>query len=91
MVQLPQQPDVFRRPDLPAFDGLPCLDRAFCGALRVARTLGDNYATKGMDLEEVGLAHTMEGLLYTIPLKCEAALWCVSLSHHNFVTNKKFE
>ena len=28
-------------PDLPAFDGLPCLSRAFCGALRVARTLED--------------------------------------------------
>ena len=27
-----------------------------------------------MDLEEVGLAHTMENLLYTIPPKCEAAL-----------------
>ena len=74
MVQLPTQPDVFRRPDLPAFDGLPMIDRAFCGALRVARTLGDNYATEGMDLEEVGLAHTMENLLYTIPQKCEAAL-----------------
>ena len=65
MVQLPQQPDVFRRPDLPAFDGLPRLDRAFCGALRVARTLGDNYAMEDMDLEEVGLAHMMENLLYT--------------------------
>ena len=74
MVQLPTQPDVFRRPDLPAFDGLPMIDRAFCSALRVARTLGDNYATEGMDLEEVGLAHTMENLLYTIPQKCEAAL-----------------
>ena len=74
MVQLPQQPDIFRRPNLPAFNGLPHLDRAFCGALRVARTLGDNYATEGMDLEEVGLAHMMENLLYTIPLKCEAAL-----------------
>ena len=74
MTQLPSQPDVFRRPDLPAFDGLPMIDRAFCGALRVARTLGDNYATEGMDLEEVGLAHTMENLLYTIPQKCEAAL-----------------
>ena len=74
MVQLPAQPDVFRRPDLPAFDGLPMLDRAFCAALRVARTLGDNYATEGMTLEEVGLAHTMERLLYTIPQKCEAAL-----------------
>ena len=40
MVQLPQQPDIFRRPDLPAFDGLPHQDCAFCGALRVARTLG---------------------------------------------------
>ena len=74
MVQLPQQPHVYCRPDLLAFDGLPRLDRAFCGALRVARTLGDEYATEGMDLEEVGLAHTMENLLYTIPLKCEAAL-----------------
>ena len=74
MIQLPQQPHVFRRPNLPAFDGLPHLDRAFCGALRVARTLGDEYATEGMDLKEVGLAHTMENLLYTIPLKCEAAL-----------------
>ena len=61
-------------PDLPAFDGLPMIDRAFCAALRVARTLGDNYATEGMDLEEVGLAHTIENLLYTIPQKCEAAL-----------------
>ena len=42
--------------------------------VRVARTLGDDYATEGMDLEEVGLAHTMENLLYTIPQKCEAAL-----------------
>ena len=74
MTVLPMQPDIFRRPDLPAFDGLPCLDRAFCGTLRVARTLGDVYATEGLDLEEVGLTHTMEGLLYTIPLKCEAAL-----------------
>ena len=74
MVQLPRQPHVFRRPDLPAFDGLPMIDRAFCSALRVARTLGDDYATEGMDLEEVGLAHTMENLLYTIPQKCEAAL-----------------
>ena len=74
MVQLPLQPHVFRRPDLPAFDGLPMIDRAFCGALRVARTLGDDYSTEGMDLEEVGLAHIMENLLYTIPQKCEAAL-----------------
>ena len=74
MVQVLTQPLVFRRPDLPAFDGLPMIDRAFCGALRVARTLGDHYATEGMDLEEVGLAHTMENLLYTIPQKCEAAL-----------------
>ena len=74
MVQLLQQPFMFRRPDLPAFDGLPMIDRAFCSALRVARTLGDEYATEGMDLEEVGLAHTMENLLYTIPQKCEAAL-----------------
>ena len=51
MVQLPQQPHVYRRPDLPAFDGISWLDRAFCGALRVARTLGDEYATEGMDLE----------------------------------------
>ena len=36
--------------------------------------LGDDYATEGLDLEEVGLAHTMENLLYTIPQKCEAAL-----------------
>ena len=74
MVELPQQPHVYRRPDLPAFDGIPMIDCAFCSALRVARTLGDKYATEGMDLEEVGLAHTMETLLYTIPLKCEAAL-----------------
>ena len=74
MIQLPSQPDVFRRPDLPAYEGLSMNDRAFCAALRVARTLGDNYATEGMDLEEVGLAHTMENLLYTIPQKCEAAL-----------------
>ena len=74
MTELPGQPDVFRRPDLPAFDGLPMIDRAFCGALRVARTLGDDYATEGMELEEVSLAHTMENLLYTIPQKCEAAL-----------------
>ena len=74
MVQLPRQPNVFRCPDLPAFDGLPRLDCAFCGALGVARTLGNIYATEGLDLEEVGLAHTMENLLYTIPLKCEAAL-----------------
>ena len=74
MVQLPTQPLVYRRPDLPAFDGISMADRAFCAALRVARTLGDNYATEGMDLEEVGLAHTMENLLYTIPQKCEAAL-----------------
>ena len=65
MVQIPSQPRVYRRPDLPAFDGLPMIDRAFCSALRVARTLGDDYATEGMDLEEVGLAHTMENLLYT--------------------------
>ena len=74
MTVLPEQPDVFRRPDLPGFDGIPMIDRAFCSALRVARTLGDHYATEGMDLEEVGLAHTMENLLYTIPQKCEAAL-----------------
>ena len=74
MTILPNQPDVFRRPDLPAFDGLPRLDRAYCGAFRVAQTLGDVYATEGLDLEEVSLAHTMENLLYTIPLKCEAAL-----------------
>ena len=74
MVQIETQPRVYRRPDLPAFDGLPMIDRAFCSALRVARTLGDEYATEGMDLEEVGLAHTMENLLYTIPQKCEAAL-----------------
>ena len=74
MVQLPSQPDVFRRPDLLAFDGLPMIDRAYCATLRVARTLGDNYATEGMDLEEVGLAHMMENLLYTVPQKCEAAL-----------------
>ena len=74
MVQLPTQPHVYRCPDLPAFDGLPMLDCAFCSALRVARTLRDDYATEGMDLEEVGLAHTMERLLYTIPQKCEAAL-----------------
>ena len=74
MVQLPSQPDVFRRPDLPAFDGLSMADRSFCAALRVARTLGDVYAMEGMDLEEVGLSHTMENLLYTIPQRCEAAL-----------------
>ena len=74
MIQLPGQPHVFRHPDLPAFDGLPMIDRAFCSALRVARTLGDDYATEGMTLEEVGLAHTMENLLYTIPQKCEATL-----------------
>ena len=74
MIELPGQADVFHRPDLPAFDGLPMINRAFCSALRVARTLGDNYATEGMDLEEVGLAHMMENLLYTIPQKCEAAL-----------------
>ena len=71
---LPSQPDVFRHLDLPGFDGLSQLDCAFCGALRVAQTLGDIYATEGLDLEEVGLAHTMENLLYTEPLKCEAAL-----------------
>ena len=43
-------------------------------ALTVARTLRDVYTTKGLDLEEVGLSHTMESLLYTISLKCEAAL-----------------
>src|ERR1700753_774579 len=74
MIQLPNQPHVYRRPNLLAFDGLPRLDRAFYGTLRVARTLGDDYATEGMNLEEAGLAHTMENLLYTIPLKCEAAL-----------------
>ena len=74
MTVLQNQPHIFRRPDLPAFDGLPMIDRAFCSALRVARTLGDVYATEGMDLEEVGLAHTMENPLYTIPQKCEAAL-----------------
>ena len=74
MIQLLTQPNVFRHPDLLAFDGLPRLDRVFCGALRVARTLRDVYTTEGLDLEEVGLAHTMENLLYTIPLKCEAAL-----------------
>ena len=74
MTILPSQLDVFRHPDLPAFDGLPQLDCAYCSTLRVARTLGDAYATEGLDLEEVGLAHTMESLLYTIPLKCEAAL-----------------
>ena len=74
MTILPQQPEVFRCPDLSAFDGLPNRDRAFCSALRVTRTLGDVYTTEGLDLEEVGLSHTMESLLYTIPLKCEAAL-----------------
>ena len=74
MIELPHQPHIYCRPDLPAFNGLPRLDHAFCRALRVARTLRDEYATEGMDLEEVGLAHTMENLLYTIPLKCEAAL-----------------
>ena len=74
MIQLPSQPDVYRRPDLPAFEGLSMADCSFCAALRVARTLGDEYATEGMDLEEVGLSHTMENLLYTIPQKCEAAL-----------------
>ena len=67
MTILPSQPDVFRHPDLPAFGRLPQLDHAYCGPLRVARTLGDVYATEGLDLEEVGLAHTMEYLLYTIP------------------------
>ena len=74
MIELPRQPHIFRRPDLPAFDGLPMIDRAFCAALRVARTLEDEYATEGMELEEVSLAHTMENLLFTIPQKCEAAL-----------------
>ena len=74
MVQLPQQLHVYCCPDLLAFDGLPRLDCAFCGALRVARTLGDEYTMEGMDLEEVGLVHTMENLLYTIPLKCKVAL-----------------
>ena len=74
MVQLPTQPYVYHRPDLPAFDGLSMADRSFCAALRVARTLEEEYATEGMDLEEVGLSHTMERLLYTIPQKCEAAL-----------------
>ena len=74
MTILPNQPEVFRRLDLPGFDSLPRQDRAFCDALRVARTLGDVYATEGLDLEEVGLAHTMEHLLYSISLKCEVAL-----------------
>ena len=74
MTILLQQLEVFRRPDLLAFNGLPNRDRAFCSALRVARTLGDVYATEGLDLEEVSLSHTMVSLLYTIPLKCEAAL-----------------
>ena len=74
MTILPQQPDVFHCPDLPAFDGLPNRDWAFCSTLRVARTLGDVYTTEGLNLEEVGLSHTMENPLYTIPLKCEAAL-----------------
>ena len=65
MTILSSQPDVFRHPDLPAF---------YCGTLRVARTLRNMYTTEGLDLEEVGLAHTMESLLYTIPLKCEADL-----------------
>ena len=74
MTILSSQLDVFRHPDLPAFNGLPWLDHAYCGTLRVARTLGDMYTTEGLDLEKVGLAHTMESLLYTIPLKCEADL-----------------
>ena len=74
MTILLQQPEVFRHPDLPAFEALPNRDRAFCSALRVARTLEDVYATEGLDLEEVGLSHTMESLLFTIPLKCKAAL-----------------
>ena len=74
MTILPTQLDVFHRPNLPAFDGLPNRDQAFCSALRVARTLGDVYTTEGLNLEEVSLAHTVESLLYTIPLKCEAAL-----------------
>ena len=74
MTILPSQLDVFRHPDLPAFDGLPQLDHTFCGTLRVARTLRDVYTTEGLDLEEVGLVHTMENLLYTVPLKCEVAL-----------------
>ena len=53
------QPNVFRCPDLPAFDGLPRLDCAFCSALRVARTLGDIYTMEGLDLEEVGLAQQL--------------------------------
>ena len=69
MVQIETQPHVYRHPDLPAYDGLSMQDRAFCAALRVARTLEDEYATEGMDLEEVSLAHTMETLLYTIPQK----------------------
>ena len=48
MTQLENQPHVFRRPNLPAFDGLPMIDRAFCSTLRVARTLGDDYATEGI-------------------------------------------
>ena len=74
MTILPTQPDVFRHLDLLGFNGLPNQDWAFCSTLRVARTLRDVYTTEGLDLEEVGLAHTMESLLYTIPLKCEAAL-----------------
>ena len=74
MTILPQQPDVFCRPDLLAFDGLPNRDWAFCSALRVARTLKGMYATKGLNLEEVSLSPTMESLLYTIPQKCEVAL-----------------
>ena len=78
MTILLSQPNVFRHPNLPGFDGLPRLDCAYCGALRVTRTLGDVYATEGLDLEEVGLVHTMENLLYTIPLKCEVALGVLS-------------
>ena len=72
---LPSQPDVFRRLDLPTFDELPQIDCAYCSTLRVAHTLREVYATKGLDLEEVGLAHTMEGLLYTIPHKNVRPHW----------------
>ena len=64
MVQLPQQPHVYHRPNLPAFDGLLRLDRAFCGALRVARTLGDKLLKDmmGEKRQDVLMGST---LLYT--------------------------
>ena len=38
------------QPDLPAFDGIPQLDHAYCGALRVAQTLGDMYLPRVLTL-----------------------------------------